>query len=179
MKAAENENIHRILKGIIDKWRATGATETAAAGPGEEDDMMETVILSPAGMVSPLMNGDESTETVVLSARSGITNPKPSSLSPPDLGREAALETVVLGAGDAKTGPPTSARLNEDEFTELETIIIFPGMYPKGTFGTKNNRVSGAAGELKEETESGDAMSETVVLTPRRTNVKAKRWRDY
>jgi len=177
MKPAENEIIHEILKGIIDKWRATGATETADAGPGESD-MMETVILSPAGIVSPLRDGDEWTETVVLSARGGVTNPKPSPLSPPDLGRDAALETVVLGAGGAKTEPPTSGRLNEDECTELETIIIFPGMYPKGPPGARNGPEARAAGEWKEETESGDALSETVVLTPRRTNVKAKRWRD-
>ena len=135
MKPAENEIIHKILKGIIDKWRERGATETTAAGPGEEDDMMETVILSPAVIASPLRNGDECTETVVLSARSGITKPSP--LSPPDLWCDAVLETVALGGAGAKTEPSTSARLNEDEFTELETIILFPGMYPKGTLRCK------------------------------------------
>ena len=176
MKPAENEIIHNILKGIIDKWRERGATETTAAAPGEEDDMMETVILSPAGIASTLRNGDECTETVVLPARGGIKGHSP--LSPRDLGSDAVLETVVFAAMGAKTGPSTSVPLNEDEFTELETIILFPGMYPKGSLGAKNGPEAGAAGEWKGVTESGDALSETVILTPRQTNFRVKRWKD-
>ncbi len=170
MKPAENEIIHKILKGIIEKWRERGAS------PGEESDLMETVILSPAGIVSPIRDGDEWTETVVLSARGAITEPYP--LSPRDLGSDAILETVALGAGGAKTGPPTSAPLNEDEFTEMETIILFPAMYPKGTLGAKNGLEAGPTGERKEETENWDALSETIILPPRQTNIKVKRWKE-
>jgi hypothetical protein len=176
MKPAEDETIHKILKGIIDKWRERGARETTAEGPGEESDMIETVILSPAGIASPVRSWDECTETVVLSARGEITEPSP--LSPRDLGSDAVLETVALGAGGAKREPPTSPPLNEDELTVLETIILFAGMYPKGFFRTKNGPEVAAAGERKEETENGDALSETVILAPRQTNIKAKRWKE-
>lgn len=169
MRPAEDEIIHNILKAIIDKWREREASLR------EESDLMETVILSPGGIPSHVRDGGEWTETVLLSAKGVGTGSSP--LSPRDIGSDPVLETVVLGAGAAKPGPSKPAAVNEDEPTVLETIIILPGMYPEGTFGARNCPDAGAAGEWK-GTDNGDALSETVILPPRQTNLKTKKWKD-
>jgi hypothetical protein len=176
MKPVEDEVIHKILKGIADKWRAREATETPASGTGKEIDTMETVILSTAGTAapgSPGRNGEEWTETVVLSARGAITEPFPRpSRDPFGFG---ILETVALAAGGTGTAASKTASPDNGRDFVPETVILSPGVWSEEAFGANG---AGSAGGGQEEGADGVILSETVILTPRRTNVKVKRWKE-
>jgi len=170
-----DENIHKILKGIIGKWRQRGVIETPVESPEEDNEMMETIILTPAEIaapVYPLSEDEEWTETVVLSSRVVITEPPPSSPRYPV--SDAELETVVLSAGGAKAEQSTAALPDEREDAMLETVIMTPGTRPEGAEGAD----AGPAGEGMEDSENGDDLPDTVILNPQKPKVKAKGWKD-
>jgi len=170
-----DENIHKILKGIIGKWRQRGVTETPVESPEEDNEMMETIILTPAEIaapVYPLSEDEEWTETVVLSSRVVITEPPPSSPRYPV--SDAELETVVLSAGGAKAEQSTAALPDEREDAMMETVIMTPGTRPEGAEGAD----AGPAGEGMEDSENGDDLPDTVILNPQKPKVKAKGWKD-
>jgi hypothetical protein len=175
---AEDESIHKILKGIIGRWCKKEIAETHAERPEEESDTIETIILSPAEVCapdSPIRGEEEWTETVVLSAR-GVIEPPPS--SPRDPGSDVVLETVVLPPGGAKSEPSTSASLDEVEDAVPETVILSSGVCPEGTPRAKSGPEFGPTEERKEEAAKGDDLPETVILTPQRKRVKPKGWKE-
>ncbi|NVN90246.1 MAG: hypothetical protein HXX11_06540 [Desulfuromonadales bacterium] len=174
---AEDENIHKILTGIIGKWRVSGKVETLPKRSEEAAEMTDTIILSSARIDTPassIRDEEEWTETVILSARNEIVTPSPHS----QFRDGAVLETVVLSPVRATSEPITPTLLEEVEDDVPQTIILSPGLRPEETIVVKKVPEGSPIGAVKEDIAHGDDLPETVMLNPQKARFKSKGWKD-
>lgn len=156
----DNEAIYGILNSIYEKWRA---------GTGKEEEMVETVLLTPKGLkkettltpAPPSHVSEDSevvSETVVLSTR----DIKPTPAGKPEKREKVPPETVIISTTGAKYSamPSHEAHPSKQEEVLPETIIM--SARDIMDFNSKNKKGPDEKNKMKSKKE--DCLSETVIL---------------
>jgi hypothetical protein len=146
---AGDDDICKILNGIIGKWRGRLDTGTEPDIAEINIESMETVILAPpkGAPASPASQPEEFTETVILSSR--------------------PLHSESLIA----------SQQNETDDAVPETVIISPEMYFDDLAETIITPGRGQADPIERQVTSvEDDPATTVILAPQRTRERRKGW---
>jgi hypothetical protein len=180
----EDKAIRGILNNIYDKWSSSGIQE--------EEEITETVILSPEGpekeAAPPAPSEEERdiiSKTVIISIDKSQVPSKPADREQPEKDEKVPSDTIIISTQGTEASIKPSPEVEQKKTDEIppETVIISPkdfmeteklsGEKPKvSTPGEEAARIKDQE-EQKKKTEE-DILAETVILNLGKLKDKGK-----